>query len=119
MTEALLPVIGLPIRLRLDYGQPALFRETDIAILTHFIIYYALVLFCVVFRTYIQCVADQEAATNHPWIKLIKQLLDTLQFLPMLLILLTFSLLRAKAVRILLIIYYLLLLIITCTVLII
>ena len=66
-------VIGLPIRLRLDYGQPALFRETDIAILTHFIIYYALVLFCVVFRTYIQCVADQEAATNHPWIKLIKQ----------------------------------------------
>ena len=80
-----------PILQHYETGQSSPFNSTEIAILTHTVIFFVLSLITMVTDQLYQLKGDQQAVLESPALSLIKRIQDSLSMLPMLLILLLFS----------------------------
>ena len=87
---------GTDVVQHLETGQPATFNTTETVILTHMVVYFLLLSFKIVVSEFYKLKADPVAAKESPIIGLVNKIQDSLRFLPMLLVLLVFSLLRGK-----------------------
>ena len=93
-------LVGKPILHLYEFGEPGLWNQTETAICVNLIIYYTLFLFASFAKQYNEFMRDENDSSSNPTLVLVEKILDNLRFLPMLLILLIFSLLRGKVVSI-------------------
>ena len=92
---------GEPVLQTIETGEPARFNDTAMAVFFHVTIYYLLALVSIIVKSYKEYQNDEDGINEDPIMKMINAINQTLKLIPMLLILLIFSVLRAKIVRIL------------------
>ena len=91
---------GEPLLQIIETGEIATFNDHAMAILFHLTIFYLLALVSIAARSYKEIYQnDEDAIEDDPIVKMIDGIMKAVKLIPMLLVLLIFTVLRAKIVR--------------------
>ena len=91
---------GEPLLQIIETGEASRFNDHAIAIFFHLTIFYLLALVSIATRSYKEIYQnDEDAIEDDPIAKMVDGIMKAVKLIPMLLVLLIFSVLRAKIVR--------------------
>ena len=91
---------GEPLLQIIETGEIATFNDHAMAILFHLTIFYLLALVSIAARSYKEIYQnDEDAIEDDPIVKMVDGIMKAVKLIPMLLVLLIFTVLRAKIVR--------------------
>ena len=91
---------GEPLLQIIETGEIATFNDHAMAILFHLTIFYLLALVSIAARSYKEIYqTDEDAIEDDPIVKMVDGIMKAVKLIPMLLVLLIFTVLRAKIVR--------------------